>query len=191
MWWCMVYDIMIYSMWWYHNIWVVEVNYDIYRVMVWDLMEGCGVYVYLFTFRWLEMVWRLCIASVWVCDGMWYWGSNGIWYGIYREMVLWYEMWYWGRVIVWCFVYDSVCMFVCFRFDIYVRCIYLFMFRWICICLCLEGYVNLFRFRWICIFVYVGWRVEIWWGRVVVRVYGYWGRVMVCDGEGDGMWYWW
>ena len=66
------------------------------------------------------MVWRLCIASVWVCDGMWYWGSNGIWYGIYREMVLWYEMWYWGRVIVWCIVYDSVCMFICLRFDGYV-----------------------------------------------------------------------
>ena len=40
------------------------------------------------------MVWRLCIASVWVCDvimvyGMWYWYSNGI----YDIMV--YGMWYW------------------------------------------------------------------------------------------------
>ena len=132
------------SMWWCYSIWydfilgVVEVNYGIYRVMVWDIMEGCGVYVYLFTFRWLEMVWRLCIASVWVCDGMWYWGSNGIIiYGIYREMVLWYEMWYWGRVIVWCFVYDSVCMFICLRFDGYVFVyvsmdMYLFMFGGLC-----------------------------------------------------------
>ena len=57
---------------------------------------------------------ELYLASVWVCDGMWYWG---------RVMVCDIEsdgMWYWGRVIVWCFVYDSVCMFICLRFDGYV-----------------------------------------------------------------------
>ena len=92
-----------------------EVNYGIYRVMVWDIMEGCGIYVYLFTIKYvcfdifvclrfdgwrcdrdmMEMVWRLYLASVWVCDGIMVYGIwyMALWYyDIYRVMVLWYML---------------------------------------------------------------------------------------------------
>ena len=90
---------MIYSIW-YYSIWYIEsysasvwVCYGIYREIVYDIyIEGwyydiwyiCfDVFVCLRFDGWrcdrdmMEMVWRLYLASVWICDGIMVYG---IWY---------------------------------------------------------------------------------------------------------------
>ena len=86
---------------WYYG----EVGSIWYSEGIWyDIMEGCGVYDYLFTIRyvcfdvfvclrldgwWYDrvvvVVYGLYVASVWVCDGIMIYG---IWYMVYG--IIWY-----------------------------------------------------------------------------------------------------